>query len=294
MAVLVALAAIRPARAGCPITVRGSAEVARAVSAELQAFPADDLPCVPLVVRCVAGPEGIDIELRDTLGGIAQRSFATPGGVAAFLLSWSRRPVAGPPGAAPVVPPPRVAARPAAVASARTASDMAPRDPQRGWHAEVGAGGMLAGALMGHLHVGALHAQANWDIGFQLRGELGTAAETYYADGSSPKRMHLASHLDLVFRRRNVLPCINVAATVGGFLVTRHTDEADQIVAERSSQGMSMATRAELDLPAVKHVEIVLGLGLELFDRIGGSPIFGTDTQPSLSAELDFGIRWWS
>lgn len=296
MVLLVGLAAVRPAAADCPITVRGATEVARAVSAELQAFPADDLPCVPLVVHCTAIPEGIEIELRDTLGGMAQRSFATPGGVAAFLLSWSRRPIAGAPATvAPVVaPPPRIAAaEPVAEVKKRSALPfLAPIDP-RGLHAEASAGGVLNGRLLGHLNVAAFYALPRWEIGLRVRSIVGNSNDSAFSNQSD--KIYVGSHLEVVARYRNLLPYVNVSLGAGVYQVTRMTDENVDVNPVWATQGLSFGARAELDLPVLAHLELVVGVGLDVLAPSGDNDVAMPPYNGSYAtSELDVGVRWRS
>ena len=82
------------ARASCAVALDGDTETVARIELALAAFPDDPTACVALRVICDRRRGEITVELQDELGRSAHRSFASPDGAAAFLISWSRRPLA--------------------------------------------------------------------------------------------------------------------------------------------------------------------------------------------------------
>jgi hypothetical protein len=77
----------------CSIAVDGDATAAQ-VRQELLTFPAaGQESCIPLAVACSQQEEQVVVDFTDELGRHVERRFDTPAGAAAFLISWSRRPV---------------------------------------------------------------------------------------------------------------------------------------------------------------------------------------------------------
>jgi len=99
------------ARASCAIDLEGDPDVIARIHAPLLAFGDDSVTCVDVRVLCSRDVDDIVLDLRDQLGRSVQRRFLTPDGAAAFLISWSRRPLphAGT-GLEPSAPPTTVAA----------------------------------------------------------------------------------------------------------------------------------------------------------------------------------------
>lgn len=77
----------------CPISVDGDA-VAAQVRDELHGFagPGGE-HCMPLTVACTQEQEQVVVDFTDEFGRHVERRFESPAGAAAFLISWSRRPV---------------------------------------------------------------------------------------------------------------------------------------------------------------------------------------------------------
>jgi hypothetical protein len=82
-----------PARASCAIQLDGDIEAVAWISAELSTFAGGDTACLQLWVRCHRRADHLELELQDELGRTTRRIFASPEGAAAFLVSWSRRPL---------------------------------------------------------------------------------------------------------------------------------------------------------------------------------------------------------
>jgi hypothetical protein len=93
---VLAAASPRPAAAApgaCAIAVDGDATAAQ-IRQELLSFPAaGDDPCIPLRVTCARQEQQVVINFTDELGRYVERRFDSPAGAAAFLISWSRRPI---------------------------------------------------------------------------------------------------------------------------------------------------------------------------------------------------------
>jgi hypothetical protein len=77
----------------CPISIDGDAVAAR-VRDELLGFagPGGE-HCMPLTVACTQEQEQVVVDFTDEFGRHVERRFDSPAGAAAFLISWSRRPV---------------------------------------------------------------------------------------------------------------------------------------------------------------------------------------------------------
>jgi len=193
----------RAASASCEVALDGDPEIVEDVQAALFTFGRDDVPCVVVRALCSRDANDLVIDLQDQLGRSVQRRFRTPVGAAAFLISWSRRPLpqdgtdfAAPPAAAPSVAESPAAAPPtppAAVVAAqgsppgmtpevRSAGTPAPHLPSMlaadGWHPELraaylpglaGPAGFVEGALLRHRGI--------WHYGADLR-VVSTAALT--------------------------------------------------------------------------------------------------------------------
>jgi hypothetical protein len=119
------------AQASCPIALDGDGAAVDDVRAALRPFGEGEPPCVALWVRCRRTGTQLEIDLHDELGRSSLHLFASAGGAAAFLISWSRRPlpVHGP-DAPPGLDEPRLRPSPAATPAAIAPSD-------RDWHAET-------------------------------------------------------------------------------------------------------------------------------------------------------------
>lgn len=122
IAVAVVLCGAAPsADAGCAVVLDGDAAVVERVRAELVAFTDDGTPCVALSARCRRNGDELEVQLHDALGRSSERLFATAGGAAAFIVSWSLR------------PPTNVTATPSSTPPASTQAT----SRERSWHPEV-------------------------------------------------------------------------------------------------------------------------------------------------------------
>lgn len=273
----------------CPIELRGEPEVTAPIVAELATFADDGSPCVALAITCSARDGALVIALRDAFGGEAQRAFETPAGAAAFLVSWSRRPimlVAGTdraPAATVAAPPPVV---------------VAPREPRvEAWRIEVALGGILTdrNATVG-LHVMAKRvAPDHWrGLGARVltagsRDEVIDASNGWYYERpidvggqvfaaygfhGAPLR-HVRLHLDF---------------EVGGSILTQDTpDNSLQL----NGMGLYAGMRAGIGVNT-RYVELDLAAGLDALVQLpvalDHSP-FGTGTVYGYP-HLDLVLRW--
>jgi hypothetical protein len=112
------------ARAGCPVTLDGDTALVDQLRTEVAAFSDDGTPCVALAARCWRNGDQLEVAVRDATGRSAQRTFASTGGAAAFLVAWSLHPAID-------------AAGPERPALSTVTVGAAP--PGRSWHPEIAA-----------------------------------------------------------------------------------------------------------------------------------------------------------
>ena len=93
LAIALSWCAASVARADCPIELRGLRDLVRSIAPAVAAFGDDRGSCVSVRALCTRQADVIVLDLEDTLGGRARRWFTSPEGAAAFLISWSRRPL---------------------------------------------------------------------------------------------------------------------------------------------------------------------------------------------------------
>jgi hypothetical protein len=120
-AAVVLCGAAPPADAGCAVVLDGDPAVVERVRAELVAFTDDGTPCVALSARCRRSGDEFEVQLQDALGRSSERVFATAGGAAAFIVSWSLR------------PPTSITASPSSVPPSSTQAT----SHERSWHPEI-------------------------------------------------------------------------------------------------------------------------------------------------------------
>ncbi|HEX3760488.1 MAG TPA: hypothetical protein VHW23_17350 [Kofleriaceae bacterium] len=172
LAVAAALCAMtRRAEASCPIALDGDAAVVDRVRAELGSFGDSAPPCVALWVQCRQNGAQLEIDLHDELGRSSLHLFASADGAAAFLVSWSRRPLvdldaSAPPGL--VVPrPPRPLPDPVATTDAR----------DQVWHLEISLDYIAATGISsqwGTLSAAVMKRSQIWRYGGDVRALTGT------------------------------------------------------------------------------------------------------------------------
>lgn len=152
-----------PVHASCAIAFEGDAAVIARVRAELGSFADDGSACVALWVQCQQNGDQVQIDLHDELGRSALHLFASAVGAAAFLVSWSRRPVEAGPDA------PGAAAATARQAPGDTAQRPIPASEARdGWRAEFSLDYLATSGL--HPSWGTLGAALTYRTGIWRYG----------------------------------------------------------------------------------------------------------------------------
>lgn len=138
LAALAIAAAVLCARAGhaeasCPIVLDGDLAAVDGIRAQLRRFGDGEPPCVALWVQCHQNGNQLEVDLRDELGRSSLHLFASAAGAAAFLVSWSRRPL---PELAPSAP--DASAPPGLAVPRSPPGKVAPPDaPDAAWHPEI-------------------------------------------------------------------------------------------------------------------------------------------------------------
>jgi len=181
------------ARASCALQLDGDPEVVGAVRDAVDAFREDGVACVDVRALCSRDDAAIVVDLRDQLGRSVQRRFTTPDGAAAFLISWSRRPLpqsgtglepsgpprraatppgATPPGATPPSTMPRALAPPSATPPATTPPSATTPGP--GLAITAGIPGLAMAAVIPGTATAEAHA-ASAPFDFIVHPELRTA-----------------------------------------------------------------------------------------------------------------------
>jgi hypothetical protein len=161
------------AEASCPIALDGDAAAVDGVRAELRRFGDGEPPCVALWVQCRQTGNQLEVDLRDELGRSSLHLFASAAGAAAFLVSWSRRPLPelGPSTTDASAPPGLVAPRsPPGEVAATDSQDAA-------WHPEISldyVAGSGTRQQWGTLAVALMKSSGIWRYGGDVRGLTST------------------------------------------------------------------------------------------------------------------------
>jgi len=197
------------ARASCAIELEGDPDVIARIHDPLLAFGDDSVTCVDVRVLCSRDVDDIVLDLRDQLGRSVQRRFVTPDGAAAFLISWSRRPLphagtglepsappiavsnaAAPPRPAP--PPPRVATAAPPPSMQAEAPDDASLPSLRGLAPEVRTAYIAApfgspslDGLAGVVEVAALFQHGAWRYGANARAITASVSQDHFLQEAS-------------------------------------------------------------------------------------------------------------
>ena len=225
-------------RAGaCPINLDGDADVIERVRAELGDFH-DDGACVAVWARCRSTGGQLEIDLHDELGRSSLHLFMSADGAAAFLISWSRRPLADPqpdraPGGPPGGPPGLVAAGPAPA----SASPPAPLD--RPWHPEIGLAYVAASGDHGPWGTTTVEVRKNtgiWRYGGGGRLIAGTSGLMLVAGVEAAAGVQLA-----------LLPTVTVLGElfVGDETIVRDAGYSGEL--DYGAQGPRAGVRAAMD-----------------------------------------------
>ena len=269
-----------PVHASCPIAFEGDAAVIARVRAELGSFADDGSACVALWVQCQQNGDQVQIDLHDELGRSALHLFATAAGAAAFLVSWSRRPVEA-----------RSDARDAHAAIARQApGDTAPRpspgppsatgEPGDGWRAEFGLDYLATSGL--HVSWGALAAAMTnhtgiWRYGAGITGLTGAYLGNFAAEASAALGV--------------AVPLLPRVVATGG-VVTGETIVASQAGDELDygAGGLRAGVRAEVLWQVTAPVALAVTWGFDLV-WLSVPPPSGARDFGHLS-HLGLGMRW--
>ena len=288
LAMAMALCA-RDARASCAIALEGDAAVVERVRSELRGFDDDAAACVALWVQCRQSGDQLEIDVHDELGRSALHLFASADGAAAFLVSWSRRPVDAGPGGSPSTaagPGDDPGATPDAIAryapgDTAPRSQLAPASPD-GWHAELGLDYLATSAL--HIHWGAataalmMHAGI-WRYGADVVGMTGGRIGNFAAETEA--RFGVEFPLS---RRISA-----AAAVVGGEMIVGGDDAGRDVRADYSSGTLRGGLRAGVLWQATAPIALAVLWGTDLVWLAAQPP---TGTMLVNVSHLALGMRW--
>jgi hypothetical protein len=280
LVIVVMLCAAPPlARAGCPIALAGDAALVERVRAELGAFAEDGPSCVALLAQCRERGMEVEIDLHDEVGRSALHLFASVRGAAAFITSWSHRPLSN--------PAPTEASRPVE-ASARAAAAPPSRDPD--WHPEIdleyrsvtGVHTSWVGLV-----VGLRKRTGVWRYGGDLRAMTGAYVGNLFMQAD----VGLGAEIALSDRWRAV-----------GELIASDTVMARDVSGDEGTDydaaGIRGGVHAELINPMTRWLGLVVGLGYDVIRRPMWRP--GTSAPSGVSsgsvifgmAHIELGLRW--
>jgi hypothetical protein len=269
-----------PVHASCAIAFEGDAAVIARVRAELGSFADDGSACVALWVQCQQNGDQVQIDLHDELGRSALHLFASAVGAAAFLVSWSRRPVEA-----------RSDAPDAHAAIARGApGDTAQRptpgppsatgDPGDGWRAEFGLDYLATSGL--HVSWAALAAAMTnhtgiWRYGAGVTGLTVAYLGSYAAEASAALGV--------------AVPLLPRVVATGG-LVAGETIVASQADNELDygAAGLRIGVRAGVLWQVTAPVALAVTWGYDLM-WLSVPPPSGGGTFASVR-HLGIGMRW--
>jgi hypothetical protein len=276
IAIAALLCVADPARASCAIQLDGDIEAVAWISAELGAFAGGDTACLQLWVRCHRRADHLEIELQDELGRTTRRIFASPEGAAAFLISWSRRPLPELIGA--LAAPPRVA-----------------RGAGRAWHPEIELAyvrsvdskypnwGAVAASLVKRRSIwrygGSLHVIAG-----PPRGVFNQSAYFGYMATEAVGMLGAVRQVRDRWALRGEL-------AVGGSVISLVTRAG---APHYRAMGIRGAVRAELAWQLRPELALALALGNDILRQIDyrreASPLGDHDYIHDL--HVDLGVRW--
>lgn len=277
---IIALAATRAA--ACPIDLVGEPAITAAVAGELASFGDDSGPCLALRVECAAADGGLTVDLRDELDGRARRTFESPAGAAAFLVSWSRRPLVG--------APPQVAS-PIAVAATRAPARL--EASSAGWSPTFAlAGTGTPDALGGSLTASAAYRAGAWAA--QLGGRLASSYTRYVYDQlGGGLLMFLGIQAEASLRRTLAVQdagSVAVELATGGTAIVRITQSGEPAL---DSLGPHSAARFILAWRLQRALAIELAFAVDAMWQTQGrerSPIGHDDI--IAFPHIDLGLRW--
>jgi hypothetical protein len=279
VAIAILCLGIERAHASCAVALEGDPAVVEVVRAELAEFADDSAACLTLWVQCRKASDQLEIDLHDELGRSSLRLFASARGAAAFIISWSRRPLSMQTTAI------ERAARPAPQPPVASATSLAGSQDQP-WHLEVSVGAVAASgvhtlwavtsaALVRRTSIfrygGALRMMTGWSLG-NLVGEA--TANFGVADTTSEQ---LTASAELV---------------VGGTVHGDHGDSPSTGV-DYGADGVRAGVRAAVDRRLTASLELELGAGFDVVRQIDfPGPSFAPSVDYQLCMHLGAGLRW--
>jgi hypothetical protein len=279
----------RDARAGCAIALEGDAAVVERVRSELRGFDDDAAACVALWVQCRQNGDQLEIDVHDELGRSALHLFASADGAAAFLVSWSRRPVdAGPrgrpstaagPGGVPSATPDAIARYAPGDAAPRSEPAPAGRD---GWHAEFGLDYLATSAL--HIHWGAATAALMMHTGIWRYG-AGVVGMTGGRLGNFAAGAEARFGVEFPLSQR----VSATAGVVGGEMIVGGDDAGRGVPADYSSGTLRSGLRAGVLWQITAPVALAVRWGSDLVWLAAQPP---TGTMLVNVSHLAVGMRW--
>jgi hypothetical protein len=260
------------ARASCPVALDGDAAVVEQVRAELVAFSDDGTPCVALSARCWRSGDQLAVHVSDALGRTAERTVASPGGAAAFIVSWSLRPTDAP-GVRPAV----VASRPALDPTSDGLRD-------RTWHPEVALGYLASSGpdrSWGTISASVIRRMHHLRFGGGLHALAGNRTNTADID----VEIAFGAVWDLAAQW-------SIRAELSGTRTLLTLSQRSPILDGYGAVGMRGGGRAVLGWQIDGPLGIEIGLGYDAVRAIGPSDTgFGPGPWIGYS-RLDLGIRW--
>jgi hypothetical protein len=283
--VLVATGALvvhaRTAVADCAVELDGDPAVTAPIRIELGGYGSASGSCIAVHAACRGDGGEVQIELRDELGRTSQRWFASAGGAAAFIVSWSRRPLAG---AAPGMD---IGAGPGATAP--SAAPMTPTPTRdKPWHPEVDLGYVNSSNMIsGWAFAGAavMRQSGIWRYGVTLRGITEVSDLSYLA----------IEGLAVIGVTSPIMPrwSLGLDVAAGGTLARA----GEQAQGDYGAKGPRVAVRASLGWQLIPPIELQLALGFDVMHRSQAVPIGPTDQLMHYEdtmgfAHLDVAMRW--
>ena len=282
------------ARASCAITLDGDAGAVAQVGAELEAFPDDSAPCLALWAQCRRTGDQLEIDLHDELGRSSFHLFASPAGAAAFLVSWSRRPLSGETAASPpLAPPGAIAARaPAAVPPAPSRA--------RPWHLELGASyarisrsGINASQSLPDGTSVAVAPRSTWmtiSAALVRRSELvryGAALRAISSNLRDP-----TAEADAIVGV--ALPVSDQVSVLGDLAAgaTFNFGSARDYDYDYDAVGLRARLRGALGWQLVRSLQLEVGVAYDLVRQIGSIPPTTLGGTTILFGQLELGLRW--
>jgi hypothetical protein len=267
------------------VKLEGDPSIIAPIRIELGGYGDPVAPCIAVQVTCHGNGTEVQIELRDELGRTSQRWFASPSGAAAFIVSWSQRPLSG--------GPPGMALAPAPSTTITAAPGMSPPQPapsrDRPWHPElelsyVNASDIVEGWVVASAAV--MRQTAFFRYGVALRG-ITDAKERNYRALEGDLALGVTSQLAPRWS-------LGLDLLAGGTLGI----DGGQLEGDYGANGPRVAVRASLGLHILSALELQLALGYDLMRRnvlVSGSfpsqnAVFAEHTIGF--AHVDAGIRW--